>query len=366
METTDNELIEKWLRIQRAESTKRLYKAHIEKFREWYKQPLLATFFKLEPDEMRNTALEFQSDLQERKLNANTIISILTALQSLAAFKGKPLLLRRKRISARMDLSSHVLFNEDLAKMYAVANIEQKAILAAFASLGSEVSAIIGLEREHIKNLIEKAREQKQEYVYFMSQRLKTGEPRLGILNPLAIESIELWLKDARCKGLKLFTYTTKEGTNSMIKHLARDAQIKKTGRIHTHLIRKWAMSSLSRGGMNEFEVKFCVGKKIPATDMTYLNSLQTAIEEKYPAIYETLLDFRVPTNLKKIENRLGEKDKEIAELKQKLEQNGSSLRMENETLRREQARYSSQNQSLEMRLAKLEKAIHNVLEQTS
>lgn len=87
--------------------------------------------------------------------------------------------------------------------------------------------------------------------------------------------------------GDRLFRYTTKEGVNALIQRLAREAQITKTGRIHTHLIRKWVMSGLSRAGFNEFQIKYLLGKAIPLSDMTYLQTLQQEIETKYPKAYE-------------------------------------------------------------------------------
>ncbi len=366
MEQTDDELIKNWLKTQTSESTKVAYKYHIEVFRkEFFKRPF-KTIFEMPPDERRNLALEYQAFLRERDQNQNTVIARMTALQSLCAFKGFPLLLKRKRLKSRMDLDSHMFYNEDLNKMYSVASVEQKAILATFLSTGWEISGIIGMQKEHIQSLIRKAKEQNEEFIFFDDQRGKTDQPRLGILNPISISAIEDWLKDEKCTGPSLFQYRSKEGVNTMIKHLCRDSGVAKTGRIHTHSLRKWVMSGLSRGGLNEWQTKYVVGKKIPASEYTYLQTLKEEVKERYPIAFETTLDFRLPTNLKRIENMLAEKDREISELKAKLEQNGSSLRMENETLRKEQARYSSQNQSLERRLAKLEKAIHEILEQTS
>ena len=369
MEQTDIELIKSWLKTQTSESTKVAYKYHIEVFREWFKKPF-KTIFEMSADERRNFALEYQAFLRERDQNQNTVVARMTALQSLCAFKGFPLLLKRKRLKSRMDTNSHMFYNEDLQKMYSVANVEQKAILAAFLSTGWEISGIIGMKKAHIESLIKKAKEQNEEVIFFDDVRSKTDQPRLGILNPIAIQAIADWLKDEKCVGPALFNYRSKEGVNTMIKHLCRDSGVTTTGRIHTHSLRKWVMSGLSRGGLNEWQTKYVVGKKIPSSDYTYLQTLKEEVKERYQIAFETTLDFRVPTGIKKLEksfnDKIAQKDKEIAELKAAQTLNGNSLRIENETLRRDQARYSSQNQSLEIRLAKLEKAIHDVREQTS
>jgi len=369
MEQTDAELIKNWLKTQTSESTKVAYKYHIEVFREWFKKPFKA-IFEMPADERRNLALEYQAFLRERDQNQNTVVARMTALQSLCAFKGFPLLLKRKRLKSRMDIDSHMFYNEDLQKMFSAANVEQKAILAAFLSTGWEISGIIGMKKAHIESLIKKAKEQNEEVVFFDDVRSKTDQPRLGILNPIAIEAISDWLRDEKCVGPALFNYRSKEGVNTMIKHLCRDSGVTTTGRIHTHSLRKWVMSGLSRGGLNEWQTKYVVGKKIPASDYTYLQTLNEEVKERYPTAFETTLDFRLPTNLKKIEIKLAEKDREIAELKQKLEQNGSSLRMENESLekrlRSQEADLKAQASSTEQKVAKLEKMIHDVLEKIS
>jgi hypothetical protein len=49
-------------------------------------------------------------------------------------------------------------------------------------------------------------------------------------------------------------------------------------------------MSGLSHAGFNEFQIKFVVGKAIPASDATYLLTLQREVEERYPKAYESYL----------------------------------------------------------------------------
>jgi hypothetical protein len=105
-----------------------------------------------------------------------------------------------------------------------------------------------------------------------------------------------------------------------MIKRLAREAHITKTGRIHTHLIRKWVMSGLSRAGFNEFQIKYILGKAIPLSDMTYLQTLQQEIETKYPKAYEyvNIKPARIVTVVdESLTQELRNKDREIKELKE-------------------------------------------------
>lgn len=299
---------EDWLDECRTLNTREAYTRHIRTFKDWYKKPL-SEFLKLEPKEMRHTAILFQNAARNgwktrwgRTLKPNSIISTLTALGSYCTFNDKPLRLRGKRVRATIDLDSHAFTDADLRRMFSVADTQEKAILATFCSLGWEVSSLLSLERTYLGNLILRAQEQRKQFIYFIDQRRKTGAIRLGVLNPLAIEWISEWLKvpleriqqskgTHRWNAKRLFGYTTKEGVNSMIKHLARDSHVTVTGRVHTHQIRKWVMSGLSRAGFNEFQIKFVVGKTIPLTDMTYLQTLQQEVEARYPKAYAEYLD---------------------------------------------------------------------------
>lgn len=291
----DEQLVTEWLEECRTQSTRQLYTNNIRLFQEWYAKPL-QEFLDLDPKAMRHEALKFQSYLAERftkrkaLMTANSIISALTALGSFCTFNDKTLNLRGKRLRTRIDLSSHVFTNGELGRLFDIASVEEKAILATFCSLGWEVSSLLELKRDYIASLIKQAKEENKRFIFFQGQRPKTGALRLGVLNPLAIEWLGRWIEQSsgeRPSGERLFRFTTKEGVNFMVKRLAREAHITKTGRIHTHLIRKWVMSGLSRAGFNEFQIKYVLGKAIPLSDLTYLQTLQQEIETKYPAAYE-------------------------------------------------------------------------------
>jgi len=56
-------------------------------------------------------------------------------------------------------------------------------------------------------------------------------------------------------------------------------------------------MSGLSRSGLNEFQIKYVLGKSIPLSDGTYLQTLEQEVRERYPKAYEEYLNLetRVP-----------------------------------------------------------------------
>jgi hypothetical protein len=324
MQNNDEVLTKEWLDECRTESTREAYAHYIKIFQAWYGKPL-AQFLKLPPKDMRHVALRFQNEQasggmtkRNKPMKTNTIISMMTALGSFCSQNGKTLPLRGKRLRIQIDLDSHVFTNGDLASMFDVGTVQEKAILATMTSLGWEVGAVISLKRAFIQDLIQKASEDKQKYVYFRSQRQKTGALRLGVLNPLALEWLEKWFNE--WQGERIFEYTTKEGINSMMRRLVKDIQIKKTGRIHSHLIRKWVMSGLSRAGFNDFQIKYLMGKAIPVSDATYLQTLQQEIEDRYPKAYEQYLNLKPSKISTELTSRLDQLEQENSKLKERLD----------------------------------------------
>jgi hypothetical protein len=315
----DKQLINEWLEECRTESTREVYAHNITVFQSWYQKPL-STFLELEPKAMRHIALKFQNEQAVKGIKPNTVISMMTALGSFVSQNGKTLNLRGKRLRIQIDMDSHVFTNGDLAAMFDVGNTQEKAILSTMTSLGWEVGSIISLKRAFIDGLIQKAHADKQDYVYFRNQRQKTGALRLGVLNPLALEWLDKWLIEWHSE--RLFEYTTREGINKMLNRLAKEGQIKTTGRVHSHLIRKWVMSGLSRAGFNDFQIKYVMGKAIPVSDATYLQTLEVEIRERYPLAFQNYLNIKTsPGAVTSLAKAMTEKDQEIEELRTKVQE---------------------------------------------
>jgi hypothetical protein len=260
-------------------------------------------------------------------LKPNTIIAILTALGSFCAANDKTLRLRGKRLRIQIDLDSHSFTNVDLTRIFEVGTIQEKALVASLCSLGWEISSVLTLDMDFIRNHLDRAKENGLKFVYFLDQRPKTGVRRLGVLNPLALEWLGEWLKEWHGqwivqKGKKVwknacFKFTTKEGVNDMLKRLARQGHVHTVGRVHLHSIRAWVISALSHAGMNEWQIKYIVGKSIPVSDATYLRTLQQEIEEKYPAAYEGYLN--IYSRSVEDKTRLGDLQRRLADVEEYL-----------------------------------------------
>ena len=335
--------VKDWLSECRAFKTRRTYEANIKRFFAWYGQTV-DEFLKLDPKDMRHLALKYQNEHED--LNRNTVYGVLTALNSFLHFSDMPIDFKGKRVKPMPDLDSHTFSNGDLAKMFDVGSTKEKAVLSLGCSLGWEISAVLELAREFLQSQINRAKSENQQFVYFISQRQKTGAARLGVLNPNAIEWVGKWLDESRVtqKRKRKETRKTRDhvesevfditegGVNKMLRRLAKDAQIVATGRVHFHRLRGWVMSGLSRAGFNEFQIKYLMGKAIPLADMTYLQTLQEEIEQRYPDAYEQCLNLK-PSAItviksKEMTARLDALEKENASLKTRLSEIGNESRI--------------------------------------
>jgi len=197
MDIRDKPQVIEWLDECRKNSTRRIYGNNITKFFQWY-DGSYEEFLKLDPKATRHVLLKYQNE--HSHVPANTVNNVMTAMCSFLLYLDKAVNLRGKRLASTPDLDSHVFTNGDLTKMFDLANTKEKALLALGTSLGWEISALLEFKQETLQNLVNRARAEGKEFIYFRSQRRKTGAPRLGVLNPLALEWLEKWLKELPSK----------------------------------------------------------------------------------------------------------------------------------------------------------------------
>jgi hypothetical protein len=324
----DRGLVEKWLERFSSKSSQSAYYYGLASFVQWYKKPL-QTFLDLPKRGQADIALKFQNQTQD-SLATNTVLGTVRALGSFTTYHkdGEGFKLGRLRLKTQYDMNSHTFHNSDLTKMFEAADLQQKAIVSTFASLGWEFSGVFGLDRKYVESIIKQAREEKADFAFIKAQRHKTGAPRFAALTPLAMVWLERWFK--QWKGKTLFKIRTKMGLNESLKQLAQKAGITTTGSVHSHLFRGWVISQLTRAGWSEYLIKYYVGKAIPSADGTYLHGMEEMIVEKMPKAYECLNI--VPEKEVKVIDRAHEREfeemkvtiqnneKQIAELNEKLE----------------------------------------------
>jgi hypothetical protein len=248
-------------------------------------------FLVLPAQDVKHLILTFQKDMKVKGWTDGRINAITISVRSFLASNDINVKFRRNQIiKASSDISSHAFSNGDLKRLYDVGGAFEKALLATAVSEGWEVSMFLEQRRDKVEARIAHAEQNGERFVFFMDKREKTGQPRFCVLNPLAVESIKRYLAVRTDDDPRLFPITA-DGVQKMLYRLAKDADLKTTGFLRFHNIRKWLMSRLSRCGFNEFQIKFVMGKSIGVSDLVYLQTLQTEIEEKYPRVYNDYLN---------------------------------------------------------------------------
>lgn len=326
-----NKSVQEWLDEARSQNTRRTYESRIATF---FGSVGLSVedYLKLDAREKRHLALKFQNERMNE--NPNSINGVLTALNSYLEFVDMKIDFKRKRVKPIPDLTSHNFSNGDLSKMFDASSTKEKALLSLACSLGWEIGAVLDLDRNFLSSLVARAKSENQQFIFFESQRKKTGARRLGVLNPLALEWVDKWLlesKDNKPRRRKINKITgdqpvsdvfdiTASGVNKILRVLAKKAKLVKTGpRVHFHKLRGWVMSGLSRAGFNEFQIKYLIGKSIPMTDSTYLQSLREEIEERYPEAYERYLNLKPLVPIKTVTDlrkQIESQEKELESLR--------------------------------------------------
>jgi len=285
----DNKEIQSWLSEYHNRITKRNMRLRIKDFLNSINMSP-EDFIKLSSKEAKHIVLQYQAKEKAKGTPNNTILSNVTAPRALFKYLEKPLALKGKLVKIQRAQNRHYFSNGDLSKMFDVADIRGKAMIATASSLGWAMSDFRSLERNKIETLIARAKDNNEQFVYFKHQRRKTGAESLGVLNPLSIEWLSKWF--AKSKGEKIFDLSA-DMINKDLQRFAEEAQIKTTGNVSFHAFRAWTFTSLVKAGLSEFECKYLVGKTIPLSDSTYLINLEEQIKKKYPAAYNSYLNIK-------------------------------------------------------------------------
>jgi len=323
----DRDLVDKWINSYARWQSRNAYFFGLANFKRWYRKPLsewlrLPSWNEKKPC-WEKIALDFQNFAVNNPLpdalKPLAVNTVLTSLRALASFtyyhRHKTFKLRRgQRLQSEMDTDSHIFQTSDIQRIFDIGNPQQKAIVAAFASLGWEFSGVLGLNRERVEKLIAQAEQVGERFVFIKEQRGKTGAPRFAGLNPLAIEYLKKYWQ--KWKGPTMFKIRTKGGLNEMLHQLAEKSGIITTGSVHSHLFRKWVMGQLTQARWNPYQIDYYVGKKIPGDKQTYLLRLEQDIREMFPETYEKYLSLRPQAVDEDVKRRIAALEKENQELK--------------------------------------------------
>ncbi|MGD0202409.1 MAG: hypothetical protein ABSC20_00705 [Candidatus Bathyarchaeia archaeon] len=296
-----------WLNEYQNPKTKSANETSFKFFCSWAKTTPKQLLDNFDQIKAKSQLLAFQNYLvndyktpKGESLKPNSVRFPINAVRAFYSSQKEPIRgLKKKTVKAEAAKGEHIFSIADLRAMYAVADTRNKAILSTATSLGWDVSSFGNLERDFVENLVKRTKSQNSEFIAFDWQRKKTGATVYGILNPMAIFSLDNYIMKLNKESpnqTKLFDLTELQ-LNNILKNLATEANIVLIGRVHFHLLRKYLMNALSDAGLNAWEVKIIVGKEIPVTDSTYLQTLKKSAYEKYQKAYPTHLSLSQMVN---------------------------------------------------------------------
>jgi site-specific recombinase XerD len=271
--------------VEYVESYKRAKDRH-----EWAKQ-------------MGKKLIDFMNKRKSEGYAVNTIRGELSTPRAFSRDNCTTLLIQRRKIpKARTAKGEHEFTQKELSEMFHYGDVRGKAVLATAVSLGFSVKDFAELKREQIESLVDKAITEKIDFIGFSYERGKTGVEARCHLTPEAVQSLKAWfdyIDSQRAeKGLAKSEWVWANGNgghldvqtiNDIVKDLVAKAQIKTTGKVRFHLIRKYTMGALHTAGFDSWETKRALGKEIPTSDSTYLQKLNHDVDRKFPAAYEEL-----------------------------------------------------------------------------
>ena len=335
MEIENLGALEDWL-SQYGEATQKIYRHLFQKFLDWAKttpEELLKIYE--EAKDKRKWAkeygailLRFQGDLLKKGMKPNSVNTAVNCARSFFSSSCQPIKFRRGGIVQKeMAKGEHVFSQSDLQKMYFIADLRDKAIMSTATCLGWSAQDFLGLKRDFIEKLVERAKTEGQEFIRFDWTREKTKASVLGILTPEALNDLEKWLRySEKYKSKWLWaggrkTRIHKDVLSDVLKRLSKKADLALTGKLRFHLFRKFLMNTLAVSGLNEFEIKIILGKKIPISDLTYLQGIKESAFQKYKKAYPnfsltTIQNKRIP----RMEDTIISQQKEIEILKTTIE----------------------------------------------
>jgi site-specific recombinase XerD len=264
----------------------------------------------------------------------NTVRADTSTVRAFCRDNAITLILKRKAIAKpQASTDEHEFLQEELVKMYAVASVRDKAILACGVSLGYGMKDFLSLKRDFIEPFVQKAISEKIDFIGFNYARSKTQVSARSHLTPEARDSLAEWFKyvdKARAeKGLAKSEWVwcngnetplTDDAINGVIKDLCKKANIQTTGKIHFHLLRKFLMGAFGDAKIPDFITKKALGKEINVSDATYLQHLVKNVDKTFPRVYPYIrlvgvLNHNGQLKIEMLEQRIVKQEGEIKRL---------------------------------------------------
>lgn len=244
-------------------------------------------------------AVAFYNSMIQQGYAVNTARSYASTPRAFCRDMCIPLIVHKGKIKKPQTAKGeHEFTREELAKMFYVADVRDKAILSCGVCLGYNVEQFSLMPRDYFEGLVNKAIAEKIDFIGFDYERKKEGVESRSHLTPEARDSLKAWFDYIdKKKGFKSewvwcngnSGHLTEDALNDILKALVTKANITTTGKIRFHLLRKFLTDALHDSGFDSWEIKRVLGKEIPTTDDTYLKGLSRRVSAKFPQVYDNI-----------------------------------------------------------------------------
>ncbi len=270
--------------------------------------------------------IEWLNHLKAEGYSVNTVRAYVASVRAFFTNQCRSVKIQRGKVpKQQVATGEHEFSVLELRKMFHYADTRGKAILSTAVSLGWAADDFLNFTRVEMEGYVNKALAEKEQFIGFTHVRGKTGAVSRSHLTPEAIESLKAYL-DITEKSAKflwangsLEDHLTGDTINNILRDLTEKAGIVTIGTVHFHLIRKFTMSALSSAGIGDWDVKFMIGKEVPADIQTYLINRKEVLMEEFQKAYPKM-------SLTGYANRNHDRVSELEEENKKLKENNALI----------------------------------------
>jgi integrase len=334
--------------------TRKGYRFGLNKFVEWFGKPAEEILAMRQKDltqkpgenlvEYRNRAARFEKEIEkfhsyliENGYSINSARNMTLGIRQLFRYYQMPVTMRSgSKVSQTVKTTKNFpLTIENVRKMFDVANLKERIVLALAVDTGLRISDFLAIKKTDLPPL------DAEPPIAFTLLTQKEKIPAHCFISRETVNQLKTYLPTLRKKNnLYLFASNGKsnisdEAVSKMLKRLAEKAQIDLNGKSLTfHCFRKMFLSASIDSGIGLTAGKKLCGKAIARSDDTYLTTVK--LREKFIQLKKFLAIKQSP----EIENQQIEKlSAMVAKLAEELDQQkviSQAVTSENLKIRRE------------------------------
>jgi integrase len=334
--------------------TRKGYRFGLNKFVEWFGKPAEQILAMRQEDltqkkgenlvEYRNRAARFEKEIEkfhslliENGYSINSARNMTLGIRQLFRYYQMPVTMRSgSKVSQTVKTTKNFpLTIEHVRKMFQVANLKERMVLALAVDTGLRISDFLSIKKTDLPPL------DAEPPIAFTLLTQKEKIPAHCFLSKETVNQLKTYLPTLKKKNnVYLFasngkSHISDEAVSKMLKRLADKAQIDLNGKSLTfHCFRKMFLSASIDSGIGLTAGKKLCGKAIARSDDTYLTTVK--LREKFIQLKRFLAIKRSP----EIEGQLIEKlSSAVAKLAEELEQQkvmAQAVTGENLKIRRE------------------------------